>query len=36
MNADGAHTHSVTINGGGDAETRPANIALAYHIRAAL
>jgi len=31
---EGAHAHNVTINGGGDSETRPANIALAFHIRA--
>jgi hypothetical protein len=34
INANGNHTHNVTINGGGDSETRPANIALAFHIRA--
>jgi microcystin-dependent protein len=28
LNSAGAHSHTVTINGGGDAETRPANIAL--------
>ena len=36
VQAAGAHEHTVSINGGGDAETRPANIALAFHIRAAL
>lgn len=31
--AAGAHTHTVTINGGGDSETRPKNIALPYYIK---
>lgn len=31
--AAGAHTHAVTISGGGDSETRPPNIALAYYIK---
>ena len=31
----GAHTHTVTINGGGDAETRPVNVALNYIIKGA-
>lgn len=31
---DGDHSHSLTINGGGDSETRPANVALAFMIRA--
>ncbi len=31
--AAGAHTHTVSINGGGDSETRPANIALNYIIK---
>ena len=30
---DGAHAHAVTITGGGDAETRPKNIALPYYIK---
>ena len=30
---DGAHAHTVTIDGGGDAETRPKNIALPYYIK---
>ena len=34
--AAGAHSHNVVINGGGDSETRPANIALAFHIRATI
>ena len=29
----GSHSHAVTITGGGDAETRPKNIALAYYIK---
>ena len=28
LNSAGDHTHTVTVNGGGDAETRPANIAM--------
>jgi microcystin-dependent protein len=31
--ADGDHTHSVTINGGGDSETRPVNIGVQWIIR---
>ena len=34
LGADGAHAHTVT--GGGDAETRPANIALVYAIHVGL
>jgi hypothetical protein len=34
INANGNHTHTLSINGGGDSETRPANVALAFHIRA--
>jgi microcystin-dependent protein len=30
---DGAHAHTVAIDGGGDAETRPKNIALPYYIK---
>ncbi|MFM8495304.1 MAG: phage tail protein [Planctomycetia bacterium] len=30
---DGTHSHTVTIDGGGDAETRPKNIALPYYIK---
>lgn len=35
LNTSGAgnHTHVVTITGGGDAETRPKNIALYYYIK---
>ena len=29
----GAHTHTVTITGGGDAETRPDNVRLAFHMK---
>lgn len=31
--SSGDHSHIVTINGGGDAETRPKNIALPYYIK---
>jgi hypothetical protein len=31
--ADGNHTHTVTINGGGDSETRPVNIGVQWIIR---
>ena len=31
--ADGAHTHTVTINGGGDAETRPKTYSVNYFIK---
>ncbi len=31
--AAGAHAHSVTINGGGDQETRPENTAVYYYIK---
>ena len=30
---DGAHTHTVSISGGGDAETRPVNTAVHYFIK---
>jgi len=30
---DGAHAHTVAIDGGGDAETRPKNIAFPYYIK---
>jgi microcystin-dependent protein len=30
---DGTHSHTVAIDGGGDAETRPKNIALPYYIK---
>jgi len=32
-NAAGAHTHTVTINGGGDAETRPKTFTVNYFIK---
>lgn len=31
--SSGDHSHVVTINGGGDAETRPKNIAMPYYIK---
>ena len=34
VKAAGNHSHTVTINGGGDAETAPVHIRLAYHIKA--
>ena len=30
---DGSHTHSVTITGGGDVETRPANVSVYFYIK---
>jgi hypothetical protein len=32
---DGAHTHQVTINGGGDSETAPDHVCLLFVIKAA-
>jgi hypothetical protein len=33
MDADGAHTHAITI-AGGDTETAPKHVILAYYIKA--
>ena len=33
LSNDGDHSHSVTINGGGDSETAPKHVRLAYHIK---
>ena len=34
MDSDGDHSHTVTINGGGDPETRPKNFAVKWIIKA--
>ena len=34
ISSAGAHTHTLTINGGGDAETAPHHVLCAFHIRA--
>ena len=34
MDSDGDHSHTVTINGGGDPETRPKNFAVKWIVKA--
>jgi hypothetical protein len=34
MDSDGDHSHTTTVTGGGDAETAPDHVVLAYIIKA--
>jgi hypothetical protein len=33
MDSDGAHTHTLSVTGGGDTETKPKSYAVNYYIK---